>query len=632
MSNVILVGEGRVGKTALCNRMMGKPVSGTESRSTLIFLDVGGRNLCDTTRHPFLKSYAVYVVVFNMVDILDVNYRAHSISELSFWINSIVMSGKMTPIFLVGTHGDVVSDISDQRRVSEMIAARIRCNAGWPQIQRYLDLCYFPVNNLTGQSDVAIEDLMTAIEKGVQDADYVKDSIPLTWLRASDALVATKKIILTLDEASSIALACGVETDAISLFFSFLSEMGVVLWLDEERLRDVIILDIMAFFVQPSTLITYNHISNSSGSTNIHSAIQEDCRQNNPEAWNQMMSKGVVGVDVLNALLGRLVQASSVPLVISMMLKYGLIVRLEHRNLRELPEEYLVPSLLPVATYVSHFHKSNSSCYFVFSTKQDMTLTRFRLSYLKNECFLPPELMARLSGRISNEDSRIYRNYALLEYDNQRFQLVCIPEINCIRLDVAGEHPIPVYNRVLEQLSVCVKEYMGSLQFITALRWGDSEFVLLDFQAIRRVRMTGRSPFVDGSLSVDDEYAAEHYRLWLSNDIHEEAYKISLRESYIPKPLLEDWKWYSDSYCENKISWKYFQKYAILHQKVFSQPFNSESEAFHHMLKHKEEGVVVHIGPKYIGKDLLVVTFGAENRYMVGVELLTVLCLTYYAF
>ena len=86
------------------------------------------------------------------------------------------------------------------------------------------------------------------------------------------------KIFLTLDETSPIALANGVERDAVPSFLSFFNEAG---------LRDVVMLDVVSVFVELATLISCNHISDSSDGANIYKVIQENYSQNNPEvkAW-----------------------------------------------------------------------------------------------------------------------------------------------------------------------------------------------------------------------------------------------------------------------------------------------------------------------------------------------------------
>ena len=559
---IIFVGEARVGKTALCNSMMGKRFVETETTAVLTqltcdlviatvasdgrwteyinheteyetgaaedqilsLLDFGGHTVLKIIHHIFLASNVVYMVVFNMEDMLLDDQREKSLSELSFWINSIVAhsskSSNVTHIFLVGTHKDVVSDMSDLHQISEVIEARFPYTSEWTNIQGNDDLCFFPVNNLIGQNDVAIVELMSAVERVV---DHLKEPCSLTWFRTLDALMATKKSFVMFDEASSIAAANGVEESDVPLLLSFLNKMGVVLWLDEEGLRHVVILDIMTFFVEPAALVLCDHVSKPLSSTIQHSS------QTQADAWDRMVNVGGVGCDLINSILGHLVEASYIPVVIDLMQKYGLMVLERHAN----PHEYFVPSLLQLVSKVPYPCEWNcvDSCYFVFCSQQEKMRSCLRPSDLKSECFLPHGLMERLLGQISSEAIQLYRNCAVLRYGCQQFRLVSIPEMNCIRLDVEGQHQLSVYDRVRKQIGKCLEECTGSTQLIAALRVGTASeiedgFTLLNLEALRNVRMTGCSILVEGIGQLDVQYVSDHYGSWLPNNVaEEEKYK-----------------------------------------------------------------------------------------------------------
>ena len=342
-----------------------------------------------------------------------------------------------------------------------------------------------------------------------------------------------------------------------------------------------------------------------------------------------MVNSGVVGQEILCVLLERLVEASNVRLLIRLMLKYGLIVRLEHRASSGLPDDYFVPARMPVAAPTLYEREwkdvlHHNSCYFVFFTHKESMLSCLCPSYLKTECFLPQGLMERVLGRVSNDGAEINRNFAVLSYGRTKFRLVSIPDLNCIRLDVEGEHPLPVYSHVREQIITCVNEFMHSLKFIAALSLGaasdaQDEFVLLNFEALSRVQSSGRSLFVKGFGTLDRAYVNNNYGSWIRNELNEMEYEASLRESYIPEPVREDWEWFSNSYAKNEINQKYYQKFALLHKKQLSETaFNSEKEAFNYLSLHKGCGVVVHVGPKYDCTDILMATTVRENRFTVS--------------
>ena len=394
----------------------------------LSLFDFGGQSVFNIIHHLFLTTCGVYVVVFNMLSILDDNSREQSLNELSFWIKSIYMhtsttdTDDMAPVFLVGTHKDIVNKSSMHKQISDTIREKFERHSGWPSIKEYEDLCFFPVNNRINKprsmlqsldrifSNVPMQDpvcleLLIRIENTVKKADYVREPRPLTWLRALDEMKATKRNFLTMKEASDISMANGVENYTVHHLLSFLNEMGEVLWLDEEGLRDVVILDPVTFFVEPATLIICNHISESSGSSIHHKDIQKKSQKSRPKEWVEMTQRGLISQQFMEFLLVQKVETGIIHVVINMMLKYGLIARLEHTTAQSLPIYYLVPALLP-ATVCDHtafkddvwrnIHDFNS-CYFIFTTESRLCRsTWYNVRTLQEEGFLPAGLMERL--------------------------------------------------------------------------------------------------------------------------------------------------------------------------------------------------------------------------------------------
>ena len=124
-----------------------------------------------------------------------------------------------------------------------------------------------------------------------------------------------------------------------------------------------------------------------------------------------------------------------------------------------------------------------------------------------------------------NDITRLYQYYAAMFYGCQQFRLVCIPELNCIRLDIEGEYPLAVYIRIYEQIDACIKECMGSLQFITALRYEDG-FTLLNLESVREVHVTGLELIVRDHPAITPQYVRSIYRPWLINTYILESYHV----------------------------------------------------------------------------------------------------------
>ena len=551
----------------------------TSNNISLSLFDFGGQSVFNIIHHLFLTSYGVYVLVFNMLDILDEERREQSYAEMSFWIKSFVLhtcgakgsnsnSDVRAPLFLVGTHKDIVNKRSDHEQISKFLKEKFRRIVG-----KYIieydnnNLYFFPIDNLRGQDDDVVIDMITKIEKFLEAADYVKEPRPLMWLKALDALVDTKESFLKFDATRSIAINNGVMEDSVEAFLSFLNEMGMVLWLNEAGLRHLVILDIMTIFVEPATRVICNHISKPSDSTIHHRTIQMNCEKECAIEWDLMTNRGIVKQLLLNKLLGFKFNNEEVKYnvddVVELMLKYGLMIRLKDAENHLSADTYLVPALLPdtqirPCTFRNNWvqYKKQVTCYYVFSTVSEFCSSNcIRKANLEKDGFLPRGLMERLIGKavvlmhmnIIRDDDHLYHNYAELLFKHQLFRLVCIPEINCIRLDVQGEHPLPVCNRIRDLIGSCIDECMGSLHFETFLRWGsasesEDSFTLVNLRAVR-----------DSSRCV---YVEEHpldrrmFSAWLTNMDRLSAYDVFISyrwdktEDVIPDQIykcLQNW-------------------------------------------------------------------------------------------
>ena len=238
---VILLGGRNVGKSSLCSSMLVTPNVGLEpnvgltqltnkvrtviaengrwtgatttateleacisdNELNLLLVDLEGQHVFHRTHEPFLASYGVYIVVFNMLDILNDTTTSQVVTEISFWINTIVSrtfrgnTREMAPMFLVGTHGDIISDPLRIKYISDIIEENFKYNAGWPHIVEYNDLWFFPVNNNVihpsnndnntyGELDDGIGNLKSEIERVIRDSKCRKEPKPLAWFQAID--------------------------------------------------------------------------------------------------------------------------------------------------------------------------------------------------------------------------------------------------------------------------------------------------------------------------------------------------------------------------------------------------------------------------------------------------------------
>ena len=177
-SKVMFVGEGRIVESVLCNAVLGKPFSAVESaiglkqltcpiapdsRQNLVdvgaaetelmisLFSFGGQYVFKIICNLFLTFHGVYVVVFDMLDILKETNRKKALHEISFWINAIVIhtrgneSGQIAPVFLVGTQIDEFHDSARHEYISNILVEKFRHNEAWPNVVPNSDLrsCFF---------------------------------------------------------------------------------------------------------------------------------------------------------------------------------------------------------------------------------------------------------------------------------------------------------------------------------------------------------------------------------------------------------------------------------------------------------------------------------------------------------
>ena len=77
-------------------------------------------------------------------------------------------------------------------------------------------LHFFPIDNKLGRGDPVVADFLNACESSLNDLNYVKQKVPLTWLKFMDEfgdLVTNKNSNISLSQAKSIASNCGVTND-----------------------------------------------------------------------------------------------------------------------------------------------------------------------------------------------------------------------------------------------------------------------------------------------------------------------------------------------------------------------------------------------------------------------------------
>jgi len=307
--------------------------------------DFGGQRVFQTLQHLFLSRYGVYVIAFDLVKLC--RYTAtqpvidNSLSYMQFWLRLIEMSALGAPVVLLGTHldcldealalkGEGMNRIEALKEIDNLLISRFsHTQKAWRFVEmtrnKAEELVFYPVINEGSDYNIIklryfIEQL--AVDDRVSEEDtcsYVDSKIPVTWLRACDALrdLEKKGVCYVSKMPSStqqskeevevsvydIAEACDMFAEApsemdrktiLSAFLHHFNKLGLFLHIDEPGLDDVIILDpqwIMDLIVAVIRDFSLHHLLRD------RKLIASKQKQ-----WYNFINKGVLSRDILDVL------------------------------------------------------------------------------------------------------------------------------------------------------------------------------------------------------------------------------------------------------------------------------------------------------------------------------------------
>lgn len=282
-----------------------------------------------------------------------------------------------------------------------------------------------------------MKSVMTEIENCMKSAEYTHKKVPVSWLKTLDEITSLKKSFIAYEEYKSITEQCTVSTKNLSDLLNFFHELGYLIWHDHTGLRDIIILDPIEFFVQPATKIIFD--------PKVHN------RSHSPEQkWDDLTKHGILRSSLLSDLWMDISEHRN--FLLNLMCRYGLLVPLLMDV--NVSESYIVPSLLS-SSEKQHQRQwlddgaYYQTCYFLFSTFEDLMKSHIQLRDLKSAGFLPNGLFERIVGKAvewcqltSNIEqintNSLFKDLIVLNYGGKSFRLWLREDLNTIRLDVAG--------------------------------------------------------------------------------------------------------------------------------------------------------------------------------------------------
>lgn len=479
-----------------------------ETASDLIVsvFDYGGQSVFNVIHHLFLTQNGVYVLAFNMEWLLSEGAeKDQCLSYLQFWTNSIYIhtynasTNTAAPVVLVGTRKDRISSPRDHERISTILYETFSHSKIWPSILENtlaegingtITMWFYPVDNTRPRDDTTLRQLMNTIEEAMNANAFTHKKIPLSWLRTVDEMQACKKSCLILDQVYNIATRkCGVAQEHVPYLLHFLHEMGIALWHDEPGLRDVVILDAVAYFVSPATRVICKHVPDAADGICHVMDVHRECNRHYFNEWLQLTDKGVLDDVLLNVLWKDIPNDRDT--ILKLMIKFGLLVPLASGSG---PKKYIVPALLPRTDPTTPdmrewTNEPYQSCFFVFTASNELGENSVLLQEdVRKEGFLPAGLFERIigkaiawciattkAGKFNIRNVTLHKELAILSFGSQRFRLTLCPKINSVRVDIEGKNPLVIQGRLYDLMRDVMNECMRSLECFPALLFSPNQ-------------------------------------------------------------------------------------------------------------------------------------------------------------
>jgi len=355
-------------------KMLKSALNAKFSSLKLKILDFAGDKEYHAYHHMFLRSDAIYIIVFNMVEFVKEDFRALTAGtqRLQFWLESVCSHvPRKAPVFLVGTHRGTMN-----KNCMKILDGHLRRKLWDPYCDELVvngleGLSFFPVENSAGQSDIGL---------------------PLTWIRIQDAIISLQEkkeatFCVTLAEFpwafdDFVCNSCSKET------LKYFHEKGLVIYLDRNQNVD------LSNWVLLKPEILVNII------IQLVTPPPENTQQRGLRCdWNLLQKKGMLTKPLLKSIISKVQENEEA--MTAFLEEYDLICPLLNKKVKiyslydqdEKQPNHFVPSLLPMSADgdipVWHVDDDADKKFFVFFDR-----------------FLPQPLFHRLLSR-AHKNSKV---------------------------------------------------------------------------------------------------------------------------------------------------------------------------------------------------------------------------------
>eukprot|EP00808_Paulinella_micropora_P008001 g32276.t1 len=440
---------------------------------SLSLWDMGGQDVFHSLHHLFLKRGALFLVLFDMRELVegaDPKQKQECLSHLRFWLRSLEThtfeeGNCWAPLFLVGTHKDVVTKESEHKHIAEVLDREFGGSSFYNTKKLYTppngrDFPFFPVDNKVRPVEPTVQELMKALEATARNEDYIKRKVPLPWVKLFDKLFQQAKKQSWLSREEVVQLGLANPTNNIDLVLRYLHDQGRVLYFaDQPSLRDLVILDPTNFFLEPVTRIICEFDTH-------RIPAHDEAIKSLPSAWTRLKSSGMLEKRLLPILWADRSEETR-EYLLALMVKFGLAVELQADACEAADEVvFLVPALLPKEPHSLKKPKSlEVSCSIGFYPREEGAAAEPETSEerVKTMGFLPSGFFSRLLGKCFtwSQGCPALQKRALLSFGALRFEITVFEDVNILRVRCGDENPRALLRRLLLLCEEVIEEALG---------------------------------------------------------------------------------------------------------------------------------------------------------------------------
>ena len=237
-AKLLIVGEGKVGKTCLMKRLMepNKEINkneitteGIEIKQWMIetqrakdfrvnFWDFGGQEIYHATHQFFLTKRSLYLFVW-------VARTDDDLTSFDYWLNVVRILSDNSPVIVVLNKIDERTKTIDEQSLQDKFE-NIKC--------------FERVSALQGKG---IENLISDIREQITNLPHIGDILPTAWIDIRKRLEGLNKNYISIQQYKAICKKSGLDEERAEFLSQYYHDLGVFLhFMDDTVLREIIFL------------------------------------------------------------------------------------------------------------------------------------------------------------------------------------------------------------------------------------------------------------------------------------------------------------------------------------------------------------------------------------------------------